>query len=50
MKKGSSFKENIEFLIMMYKRELNQKDITWEEKEIYETFIIELETIIEFSK
>lgn len=50
MKKGATFKENIEFLISMYKRELEHKDeYTEEEIEDFENIIIELETILEFS-
>jgi hypothetical protein len=57
MKKGNTFKENIEFLIMMYKRELAtiDKDIekgerSYEEKEMIECYLIELQTIIDLSK
>jgi hypothetical protein len=51
MKNGATYKENINFLIMMYKRELEiSKDLTEELKEAYENIIIELETIEELSK
>ena len=57
MKKGNTFKENIEFLIMMYKRELAtiDKDIekgerSYEEKEMIECYLIELQAIIDLSK
>ena len=55
MKKGASYKDNIEFLIMMYKRELSlieqgKEKRTSEEQEMIETYIEELETIIELSK
>lgn len=55
MKKGGSFEENIKFLISMYKRELElaeegKEELDWELKNAYENIIIELETILEFSK
>ena len=51
MKKGATFKENIEFLISMYKKDLEHEEaFTMEELEMFENFIIELETILEFSK
>ena len=55
MKKGSTYKEDIEFLIMMYKRELemdknNIQELPEDLKEAYENIIIELETILELSK
>ena len=50
MNKNNSIQENIMFLIMMYKRDINNKETTEEEKEIYENFIYELETILELNK
>lgn len=55
MKKGATFKENIEFLISMYKRELElakdgKEELDMELENAYENIIIELETILEFSK
>lgn len=55
MKRGASFKENIEFLISMYKRELElakegKEELSLELEEAYENIIIELETILQFSK
>lgn len=50
MKKGATFKENIEFLISMYKKDLEHaEDYTEEEIEDFQNIIIELETILEFS-
>lgn len=55
MKAGATFKENIEFLLSMYKRELemNKNDIQelpMELVEAYENITIELETLLELSK
>lgn len=51
MKNGATFKENIEFLISMYKRDLEHKEEwTTEEMECFKNIIIELETILKFSK
>lgn len=55
MKKGLTFKENIEFLIMMYQMELDQAEkgkqkISVELEDAYKNIIIELETIIKLSK
>ena len=51
MKKGASFKENIEFLISMYKKDLeHEEEYTMEEIECFQNIIIELETILELSK
>ena len=53
MKKGATFKENIQFLINAYKRELEIAEK--ENREIYEielmeAYIDELEFLIEISK
>jgi hypothetical protein len=55
MKQGATFKENIEFLLSMYKRELElakegKEELSLELEEAYENIIIELETILQFSK
>ena len=51
MKRSNTIVENIEFLISMYKRDLElDKELTIELEEAYENIIIELETIIELSK
>ena len=50
MNKNNTIQENIKFLIMMYKRDIDNKETTEEEKEIYENFIYELETILELNK
>lgn len=50
MNKNNTIQENIKFLIMMYKRDIKDKETTEEEKEIYENFIYELETILELNK
>lgn len=55
MKNGATFKENIEFLISMYKRELQlaeegKQELDMELENAYECIIIELETILKFSK
>lgn len=55
MKNGATFKENIEFLISMYKRELKfaeegKEKLSLELEEAYENIIIELETILKLSK
>ena len=55
MKNGATFKENIEFLVTMYKRELEMDKNNIQElpevlKEAYENIIIELETILKLSK
>ena len=51
MKNGATFKENIEFLISMYKRDLeHEEEWTMEEIECFKNIIIELETILDFSK
>lgn len=50
MKKGATFKENIEFLISMYKRDLeHEEEYTMEEIEQFKNVIVELETILELS-
>ena len=48
--KYNTIQENIMFVLSMYKRELERKDITWEEEEIYQCYIDELETILEADK
>lgn len=55
MKRENTIRQNVEFLLSMYKREYEtiDKDIekgerTWEEKEMIESTIIELETILEY--
>lgn len=55
MKRENTIRQNVEFLLSMYKREYSSidKDIqkgerTWEEKEMIECTIIELETILEY--
>lgn len=50
MNKNNSIQENIMFLIKMYERDINNKETTEEEKEIYNNFIYELETILELNK
>jgi hypothetical protein len=51
MKRSNTIVENIEFLISMYERDLEHpEDYTPEELEDFENIIIELKTIIEFSK
>lgn len=53
MKQGNTFKENIEFLIMMYEKELSRAEAdkrTEEEKEMIDCYLIELRTIIQLSK
>lgn len=51
MKVTNTIEENIEFLISMYKRDLqNPQDFTAEELEDFENIIIELETILELNK
>ena len=55
MKKGATFQENIEFLIMAYKRELeyyknHNEELSMELEEAYQNIIIELETILNVSK
>jgi len=50
MNKNNTIQENIMFLIKMYERDINNKETTEEEKEIYNNFIYELETILELSK
>lgn len=55
MKKSNTVVENIEFLLSMYKRELElaksgKYELSTELEEAYENIIIELETIIELSK
>lgn len=50
MKKENTMKENIEFLIKMYERELESQDHTLEEMELIESYLEELKTIIELSK
>ena len=55
MTKENTMKENIEFLLSMYKRELElakegKHELSLEQKEAYENIIIELETIIRLSK
>lgn len=55
MKKGATYKENIEFLLMAYKRELeyyknSKEELSMELEEAYQNIIIELETILSVSK
>ncbi len=51
MKRGATYKENIEFLLLMYKRDLElDKNLSIELEEAYENIIIELEAILELSK
>lgn len=50
MNRNNTIQENIKFLIMMYKRDIDNKETTEEEKEIYNNFIYELETILELNK
>lgn len=52
MKKENTMKENIEFLIKMYERELESaaQNRTLEEMELIESYLTELKTIIELSK
>lgn len=51
MKKNATFKENIEFLISCYERELeNSQDRSLYEIELIEAYIDELKTILELSK
>ena len=45
-----TIQDNIRFLISMYKRSIEAKDTTWEEKEIYECYVDELEYILEVDK
>ena len=55
MERGATFKENIEFLIMMYKKELKlaeeeKQELSLELENAYENIIIELEAILKLSK
>lgn len=55
MKKENTVLENVEFLLMMYKREYKlieegKEERTMEEEEMIQCIIDELETIIELSK
>ena len=50
MKKENTMKENIEFLIKMYERELENQDRTLEEMDLIESYLVELKTIIELSE
>ena len=55
MEKGTSFEKNIKFLISLYERELKWDDegtqeLPLEVREAYESFIVELETILKLSK
>ena len=54
MKNGASYKDNIEFLLSMYKRELEllqeEDERNWHLENAYENIIIELETILKLSK
>ena len=48
--KYHTIQDNIRFLISMYKREIENKETTYEEKEIYKCYVDELEFILETDK
>ena len=51
MKRENTIIQNIEFLISMYKKDLeHEEEWTMQELECFENIIIELQTIIDLSK